>query len=102
MPVIQVVVEMRLANGSRRMEVNASIIMLIILIINLTTLIDMLGLVLKFSHLARLPKSLKTQGKVKGAHGQAILSPKEKCFQDKVTHSLAKMLKVLNKNRQPK
>ena len=53
-----------------------------------------------FTHPAQLPRSLKTLGRVKGALGQTTLSPKEKWNLPLVTHSLAKMPKVLNKNKQ--
>ena len=46
---------------------------MIILSTDFPTLIEMLTLVLLFTHPAKLPKSLKTLGKVKGAHGQATL-----------------------------
>ena len=81
MPVTQVDVEMRLPNGSRRMEVNSKIEQLLglvkILGLKFSTWIEMLTFNLKFSHPAQLLRSHKTLGKVKVAHGQACSSPKE-------------------------
>ena len=100
MPVIQVAVKMRLLSGSKRMKVKQKIMVIMIQDVNFPTWIEMSSLISLFTCLAQLTRSLKMQGKVKGALGQTISLQKGTWSPPLGIHSLAKMLKAMNKSKQ--